>query len=371
MPPQARDPAEPAGPTLDACRKEIDRLDLEILERLKRRMAVAREIGAAKAAAGLAVGDPGREAQVLSRLLAHNRGGPLPDRGLIGIYLALFQASRAVQAEADRPLGEPPPVYLLFGDPVGHSLSPVMHRAAFAAAGIPGVYAAVRTTDIRRALEGMRALGIRGASVTLPHKEAAAPLLDRLDPAAAAIGAVNTLLNTGGEIHGYNTDVEGALSALAEKTTLAGKRVAVLGAGGAARAVVYGLRREGARPTVFNRTARRGERLAAELGADFSPWEEFSAAAFDILVNTTPVGMHPHAAESPLPAEKLAPHLVVMDIVYNPLRTRLLADAEAAGCRVIDGLSMFVHQGVRQFELWTGRHAPYAVMRLAAAAELR
>lgn len=352
-------------------REEIDRLDDRILELLHRRLAAAAEIGAIKAASGRGVADPGREAQVLGRLLAQNRGAPLADRALLRIYLELFQASRAVQERrAGGRSGDPPALHLLLGDPVGHSASPAMHRAAFAAAGIPGLYAAVRTDDIRRAVQGMRALGIRGASVTIPHKEALLACIDRLDPAAARIGAVNTLLNTGEEIHGFNTDCEGALRALKEKTGLAGKRVAVLGAGGAARAVVYGVIEAGGQPTVFNRSARRGERLAADLGAGFAPMADFSAGPFDILVNTTPVGMAPHADASPIPADRLAPHLVVMDIVYNPLRTRLLAAAEEAGCAVVDGLSMFVHQGARQFELWTGRPAPVEVMRIAAAAEL-
>jgi shikimate dehydrogenase len=364
-------PTDPAERQLAERREEIDRLDDQILELFHRRLAAASGIGAIKAASGRGVADPGREAQVLARLLAQNRGAPLAGRALLRIYFELFQASRAVQERVPgAAAGDPPPLHLLFGDPVGHSASPAMHRAAFAAAGLPGLYAAVRTDDIRRAVQGMRALGIRGASVTLPHKEAVLGCLDRLDPAAARIGAVNTLLNTGEAIHGFNTDCEGAVQALNEKTQLAGKRVAVLGAGGAARAVVYGVLRAGGHPTVFNRSAAHAERLAADLGADCAPLSDFGAGSFDILVNTTPVGMTPYPGATPIPADRLAGHLVVMDIVYTPLRTRLLAAAEAAGCAVVDGLSMFVHQGARQFELWTGRPAPVAVMRLAAAAEL-
>jgi shikimate dehydrogenase len=157
---------------------------------------------------------------------------------------------------------------------------------------------------------------------------------------------------------------------LKEKTGLAGKTIAVLGAGGAARAVAFGVAAEGGRVAIINRGRQRGEALAAELAAEFRPLSEFTADGCDALVNTTPVGMAPAAGETPVPAKCLHPGLVVMDIVYNPLRTRLLQEAAAAGCVTIDGLAMFIRQGARQFELWTGLPAPVDIMRMAVEAEL-
>jgi shikimate dehydrogenase len=146
--------------------------------------------------------------------------------------------------------------------------------------------------------------------------------------------------------------------------------VGVLGAGGAARAVASGVVSQGATVVIFNRSREKGEALAADFGAEFRPLSEFEPEACDILINTTPVGMFPQEQATPLIAEKLRPGLVVMDIVYTPLKTRLLREAESAGCQVIDGLSMFVHQGARQFELWTGLEAPLEIMRMAVEAEL-
>jgi shikimate dehydrogenase len=245
-----------------------------------------------------------------------------------------------------------------------------MHNAAFAATGFNGVYAAIRVKDIRLAVAGVRSLGLRGISITLPHKESILACLDYIDPAARRIRAVNTVVNDDGSLKGFNTDWSGALQALEEKIPIAGRQVAVIGAGGAARAVVFGILSAGGKVTLFNRSKERGELLAAELGTEFRLLTEFAAERIEILVNTTPLGMTPQAEESPVPREKLRPGLVVMDIVYNPLKTRLLQEAEAAGCVTIDGLSMFVYQGARQFELWTGISAPMDIMRMAVEAEL-
>jgi shikimate dehydrogenase len=151
---------------------------------------------------------------------------------------------------------------------------------------------------------------------------------------------------------------------------LKGRTVAIIGAGGAARALADGVAAQGGRAVVYNRSAARGEALSADLGVDFRPLSEFTAEGCDIVVNTTPVGMSPEVGSSPIPRGLLRPGMVVMDMVYNPLRTRLLQEAAAAGCTVIDGLAMFVHQGARQFELWTGMPAPIEIMRLAVEAEL-
>ena len=371
-PPEPGDGKAPLAAELDRHRGEIDAIDAEILHLVNRRLAVAARIGAVKKRLAAGVLDTGREIRVFRRLAELNRGRLLPTPSLLRLFAEVVAAARRVQ---ERPLpGEPhsppPAVFAVFGDPVGHSLSPAMHNFAFAACGFNGVYLAVRTRDIGLAVRGMKALGLRGASVTLPHKEAVMAHLDAVDPTAQAIKAVNTLVNADGRIEGLNTDGAGAVQALREKTPIAGSSVAVLGAGGAARAVVHAVCAEGGRVTLYNRSRARGEALADDLGVSFRPLEEFHGRAQQVMVNTTPVGMHPHPEGTPVPADRLTAGLTVMDIVYNPLRTRLLRESQAAGCVVIDGVAMFVTQGAMQFERWTGLKAPVAMMRLAVEAEL-
>lgn len=258
----------------------------------------------------------------------------------------------------------------VIGHPVGHSLSPLMHNTAFGEAGINGVYLAFSVTELAGAVSGVRALSIRGLSVTIPHKEAVVPLLDALDPLAERIGAVNTIHNREGRLIGYNTDASGALSALSEVVDIAGTDVAVLGAGGAARAVGFALRDAGGRVTILNRSAGKGEGLAADIGASFHPLAGFRGDDYGVVINTTPLGMHPHVEEMPIPEKEIKEDTVIMDIVYNPLRTRLLTAAESRGARTIDGLAMFVRQGAAQFELWTGKKAPVGLMERAVRAAL-
>lgn len=262
----------------------------------------------------------------------------------------------------------------IIGNPVEHSFSPAMHNAAFAELGMNGVYIPMRPADLAEGFRGLRSLGFIGVSVTVPFKVAVMEFLDKVDPVARNIGAVNTLLFERDGDHcrctGYNTDWLGSNQALGEELQLAGSTVLILGAGGAARAVAHAVSSAGGRVTLFNRTPARGEALASDLGVGFRPLGEFHGGGHQILINTTPVGMKPHSDATPVPADRLAPELTVMDIVYNPLKTRLLRQAEAAGCAVIDGLGMFVYQGAMQFECWTGIEAPVAMMRLVVEAEL-
>ena len=364
--------AEEAAKQLDEQRRIIDRLDGEILRLFNERLEVAARIGAVKSRLGLGIRDTRREARVFQRLMSLNRGSLLSNRYVVKVFAALMAAARDVQGSAAHPADGfgTPAIFAVFGNPVLHSLSPVMHNAAFAATGFNGIYAAIRVKDIRPAVAGMRALGLKGASITIPHKESVLACLDDIDPTARRIRAVNTIVNDDGSLKGFNTDCDGVMQALAEKISIEGRRVGILGAGGAARAVAFAVIGRGAAATIFNRSREKGEALAADLGADFKPLSEFAAERCDILVNTTPVGMSPQGQDTPLLGEKLKPGLVVMDIVYNPLKTRLLREAEAAGCETIDGLSMFVHQGARQFELWTGLAAPVDIMRMAVEAEL-
>lgn len=253
-------------------------------------------------------------------------------------------------------------LYAVMGDPVGHSLSPVMHNRAFSHIGQNAAYLAFQVKDIAGAVSGIRVLNIKGVSVTIPHKVAVMEYLDEIDQTAARIGAVNTVVNREGILHGYNTDAWGAVKALKDKTPIKGKTAGILGAGGAARAIGFGLVSEGVRVTIINRTRKKGEKLSRTLNAEFQQLTPELRLACDILINTTPIGMTPDTGVSPIPAKTLKPDMVVMDIVYNPLKTRLLHDAEAMGCITVNGTAMFVNQGAFQFELWTGQTAPIDVM---------
>jgi shikimate dehydrogenase len=264
----------------------------------------------------------------------------------------------------------------IIGNPVEHSLSPAMHNAAFAALGINGVYMPMRPSDLADGFRGLRALGFIGVSVTVPYKVAIMDCLDEIDPVAQKIGAVNTLYfkrNGAGKsfCKGFNTDWLGSNQALAAEIDLKGSTVLIIGAGGAARAVGFGLLEAGAKILLTNRTEAKGRELANQLNCAFIPAHEVSQVRADALINTTSVGMAPHHDASPIRPELLVHFSVVMDIVYAPLATRLLREAAARGCRTIDGLNMLQHQGAAQFTLWTGQEAPNAVMRNALLAELQ
>ncbi|MFA7383775.1 MAG: shikimate dehydrogenase [Desulfurivibrionaceae bacterium] len=254
-------------------------------------------------------------------------------------------------------------LYGIMGNPVAHSLSPAMHNAAFAALGLNKVYLPFAVQDVAQALTGFRALGVKGVSVTIPHKQAVLEHLDSLDPVAEKIGAVNTLVIDRNTIHGANTDWLGANRALGEKIQLQGSSVLLLGAGGSARAIGFGLLEAGASLTIASRTPEKGQALAKLLGCPWLPLTEAATARGDALVNATSLGMAPQQELLPIAKEALVNFRVVMDIVYAPLATRLLQEAEQAGCQTIDGLAMLLYQGAAQFELWTGRQAPLEVMR--------
>lgn len=254
-------------------------------------------------------------------------------------------------------------LYIVMGDPVSHSLSPAMHNAAFRCTGHNGVYVACAVTDLPGAVAGMRALNIRGCSVTLPHKVPILDLLDHVEPAARRIGAVNTVVNDNGRLTGLNSDSPGAMAALLEKTPILHRRVAVIGAGGGARAVAVGIQAHGGRLTIVNRSPAKGLLLANELACDFRPLADFSGVDIDIIINATAVGMVPQIELMPVPPSCLRPGMTVMDIVYHPRETQLIKSAQKAGCTVVDGVAMFVQQGALQFERWTGKRAPVAEMR--------
>ena len=349
-------------------RKRIDTIDDQILELINRRLVAARAIGRIKQQTGKVVVDRRRETEIFQRLLSLNKG-PLKTGGLYRIFENTIAAGRGVQnPQSPR---EAPPVFAVFGDPVGHSLSPVMHSSALAQSGLEGHYIAFRVRDIAGAVDGIRGLGIRGVSITIPHKVSVMKYLDEVDASAAKIGAVNTIVNRRGVLYGYNTDCPGAITAMLEKTIIKNKQVAIIGAGGGARAIGFGINREGGRLTVINRSGQRGEKLAEDLGCNFKRLTAVKQLSYDVVINATPVGMTPHDDQTPVKPGLLEAGTVVMDTVYNPLKTRFLRDAEKLGCPTIDGVSMFIHQGAIQFELWTGEKAPVEVMRRVVLDELQ
>ena len=273
----------------------------------------------------------------------------------------------------------------VIGNPVGHSLSPAIHNAAFRKLGLNFVYLAWQVEAIGQAIKGLRALGnFRGASVTIPHKVAAIPFLDHVETTAQKIGAINTIVAEKGELTGYNTDATGALRALKMGgVALTGKRIVVLGSGGAARAIAFALAAESGaeKLTLLGIEDVERTRLAQDIRSttvvtvedsylDESTLRRVLPAAH-ILIHCTPVGMSPKVEATCVPASLLHPDLAVMDIVYNPLETRLLKDAKHVGCKTIPGLEMFLNQAVAQFELWTNQPAPVDVMRQVLESHFR
>jgi shikimate dehydrogenase len=264
----------------------------------------------------------------------------------------------------------------VLGNPVHHSLSPAIHNAAIEASGLNYIYTAFKVENMESAIAGMRGLGIRGYSVTIPHKLEALRLADELDPIAQSIGSANTLINNNGVIRGYNTDGIGALRAInAAGVRLGGAEVTIMGSGGAGRAIACTLaaRSDLAKMNILSVEAEELKRLTSHVARQTSARVEGHSLDPDslkrslqnslMLINCTPVGMHPHIAETLVPAELLVSPLVVFDVVYNPMETRLLHEARERRCRAISGVEMFIYQAVEQFELFTGQTAPEKVMR--------
>jgi shikimate dehydrogenase len=254
-------------------------------------------------------------------------------------------------------------IFSLFGNPVKQSLSPLMHGAALTRMKIDGKYLPFHIHDLASAVSGVRGMGIRGVSVTIPFKVAIMAYMDEVDDDALQIGAVNTVVNYNGRLKGFNTDWIGLVQSLREAMDIEGKVFAVLGSGGTARAAVFGIQKEGGIPVVVNRNKERGEHLAQEWGCSFYPLKEINEVRADCLINTTPVGMMPDINESPVNGTVLLNYRWVMDVIYNPLTTKLLKDAAEAGCISIPGLGMFVHQGAEQIKLWTGQEPPRELMK--------
>jgi shikimate dehydrogenase len=271
----------------------------------------------------------------------------------------------------------------VIGDPIGHSLSPTIQNAAFGHLGLDVVFLAfhVKAADLENAMRGMRGLGIHGLNVTMPHKSAVIGCLDEVDFSVRFLDSANTILNRDGKLSGFSTDGVGALKALLKNgVDLSGKKVLLLGAGGAAKAIAFTLVPEVGELAILNRSTEKAEALAETLGHMFNRNVVSDALSpdtikmnlrdSDVLVNATSAGMKPNLSQSLVAPEWLKSDLAVMDIVYNPIETKLTKDAKAAGAKVVSGVEMLIYQGAASFEIWTGKSAPIEVMRKAALNKL-
>ena len=253
-------------------------------------------------------------------------------------------------------------LYCVLGSPVSHSQSPLVHNTNFRENKINAVYLAFEPPDIKSAIRSIRTLDIKGVSVTIPFKETIMDYLDEIDFLARKIGAVNTVVNRGGRLFGYNTDCQAAVAPLIP-LGIKDKTICIIGAGGAGKAVAHGIAEQGGHIIITNRSVQKGIFLAEIVGGQFIESDQMEKICADVVINTTSCGMEPRMEEVPFPTQNLIPGMVVMDVVYTPLNTRLLSIARQNGCKTIDGLSMFVAQAAAQFELWTGLKPDTKLMR--------
>jgi shikimate dehydrogenase len=271
----------------------------------------------------------------------------------------------------------------VIGDPIAHSLSPTMHNAAFNHLKLDFVFLAfkVKAADLENAVRGIRGLGVRGLNVTMPHKTTIIRYLDEADSTVKFLGSANTILNEDNKLSGFSTDGVGALQALRENgINPTGKNVLLLGGGGAAKAVAYTLAKEAGALCILNRVPEKAAVLADALNRVVGKKIVGDALSLstlqknlqdaDVLINATSVGMHPNVNESLVAPQWLKPDLTVMDIVYNPVETKLARDAKAVGAKVISGVEMLLYQGAASFQIWTGHAAPIEVMRTSALNKL-
>ncbi|MHB8540226.1 MAG: shikimate dehydrogenase [Candidatus Acidiferrales bacterium] len=315
---------------------------------------------------------PMGETATPARVLALREGSALA-YAPVEMATAPGQVSLAAMTKLYRAgsLGRHTRVYGVIGDPIGHSLSPILHNTGFVVRGVNAVYLPFLVRDLRDFVAAIGPLGIAGFAITLPHKESILRHLDDCDPLAAQIGAVNTVVVRGpGKLFGYNTDYVGVLRALERRMPLAGRRVLIFGAGGVARAVAFALASGGASVYICARRLERAQKLARAINGGAIPRASVRRECFDAIVNATPVGMHPRKGESPLEARELNCRLV-FDTIYRPRETKLLQLAAHRGIETVSGLEMFLAQGIAQWEIWMGERAPQAAMRRAVVEALR
>ncbi len=274
-------------------------------------------------------------------------------------------------------------IYGVIGDPIEHTLSPIIQNAAFKALDLDYVFLAFKVSpnQVDKAIAGMRALEIVGLNVTMPHKEAVIKNLDQIDENAKFLNAVNTIHNKDGQLIGYNTDGIGAIKALKENgSNPKGKKILLLGAGGSARAIAYALAKQTDELIILNRTVSVAKKIVNLLNktlnkkilADSLTTQKIREhiQQSDILINATSVGMKPNSNQSLIPKQLIKPKMTIMDIVYNPVETKLAREAKSAGAKVVSGTEMLIYQGAASFEIWTGKTAPVEVMRKAALERL-
>src|SRR5579862_1581330 len=306
------------------------------------------------------------------RILYHRYGGRLT---FVSLQSGLESAPGQITVEEmvrlyqGKTIDEATDIYGVVGNPVAHSRSPLVFNDVFKHLGMNARYVRLKTDDAA-ALRGLAvAMELKGFSVTIPHKQAVAGLVDESDEIVRGVGAANTVTVTEGRLIGSNTDLPGAMEAIQEAAVkkwshgIYGMRALVLGAGGVSRAIAWGLKREAARVVIANRTFERGKALAEELGVDFVRWENLADARAQIVVNGTSVGMTPKTEESPVDAAHFKKDMVVMDTVYTPRNTTFLKAARAAGALGIDGVEMFLRQANHQFRLWKGRPIPTEMLK--------
>ena len=321
---------------------------------------------------GLCMGEIG----VPSRVLAGKYGAPFTyatfhhERALAPGQMSFEQMVKIYRYEDINAETE---VFAVIADPIGHSLSPLIHNTAFSKLGMNRVYLPIRVPreDISQFMQDAPELDIKGLSVTIPHKEAILPTLTKVDAAVKGIGACNTVVFQGDQRLGYNTDYRAALASIetsikdveGEGASLKGRVALVLGSGGAGRAVAFALIQSGAHVVVTDGRAQAAERLAAQLGCQKIDWAKRHSVNSEILCNCTPIGMHPNVDESPFDKHHMRPHMTVFDAVYNPESTLFIKDARSRNCRVVTGVQMFVRQACYQFKLFTGQPGPAQVMQ--------
>lgn len=325
---------------------------------------------------GICMGEMG----LMTRILAHRFGSPFTyatfstDRKLAPGQLNWKQMHELYRCES---ITEKTLLFGVTGDPIAHSHSPLIHNTSFIADDVDACYLPLRVTpqDFTAFIEACPELGIRGLSVTIPHKERALEQCTQAESAADGIGAINTMIFDEGEVLGYNTDYRAAMDCLAAmlepdpkaEKPYKDKTALLLGAGGVARAIAWGLHSRGAKLVISSRTLNRAEHLANELGGDCSAveWDDRYDVECDMLINGTPIGMHPKVDETPFDGEALKPQMVVFDTIYNPEQTLLIKHARRAECKLITGVDMFVRQAAYQYKLFAGREPQPGLMRKA------
>jgi 3-dehydroquinate dehydratase/shikimate dehydrogenase len=332
---------------------------------------------------GICMGDMG----VFSRILTGRFGAPFTyatfhhERALAPGQLSFEQMTEIYHYDE---INRETEVYAVIGDPIGHSLSPQIHNAAFRQMNLNKVYVPIRVPreDLSCFLDEAPSIGIKGLSVTIPHKEAVIEKLTQVDGAVKGIGAANTIVLDGQQRAGYNTDYRAAMDSLeaavadsGEAEPLKGKTALVLGAGGVGRAIAFGLIRRGIHVVLADGDTDRAKQLAQRLKCRFTEWSIRHALSVDMILNCTPIGMHPNVDESPYDRHRLRPNMLVFDVVYNPENTLLIKEARSRNCRVVTGVEMFVRQACLQFKLFTNQEGPAELMhdtikRATAAARI-